>query len=177
MDPSLVKDPSLILYDAMLALERVQVVSNGDQTKTIVDSIGAGGSFAAALGTREREPDAPNYTPRIAGLLDFRRGEGRIELGILKANPIDSGRTDRYVYRPATPSPGFGYGLTTYRGDGTPLPSFAGDPLLLPLEGRPIGVLDAYWEALHPENRVAAAVKAVDPAGRLQELRVKNRHA
>ncbi|MCA9968308.1 MAG: hypothetical protein KC423_28885, partial [Anaerolineales bacterium] len=82
-------------------------------------------------------------------------------LSLLKANLLDPAHTDRFTYRPAVPPPGYGYGLTTYMGDGSPLPSFSGDPLLLPLPGTPQQLLAAYWDALDPENRIALAMKRI----------------
>jgi len=176
VDEGKVEDPSLIIYDAMLALPGIQLVSNGDQTNTVYEAMLEGGRFAAALETREREPDAPNYTPRITGKLDCRYGEKAVTLSLLKANAIDPELTDRYTFRPADPAPGLGYGLTTYMGDGSPLPSFRGDPLLLPLEGDPDQVLDAYWQALDADNRVSLAVKSIDAKGELEDLLIRNRH-
>lgn len=176
VDESKVADPSLIIYDAMLALPGVQIVSNGDQTTTVAEALAAGGRFASALATREREPDAPNYTPRITAKLDARRKDSALELAVLKANPIDPAFTDQIVFRPSNPAPGLGYGLTTYMGDGSPLPAFVGDPLLLPLAGSPAQVLDAYWDALDDDNRISLAVKAVGADGALQALEIKNRY-
>jgi IMP cyclohydrolase len=175
VDASLVTDPSLIIYDAMLELPDIYIVSNGDQTRSIYNEIRAGGSFDSALATREHEPDAPHYTPRISGMLDFSNQEPTIALSILKANPADPRCTDRFTYRPALPSAGFGVGLTTYHGDGMPLPSFQGDPLFLPLAGDGEEVLHAYWEALNPENRIALAVKQIPLHGGVSELKVLNR--
>jgi hypothetical protein len=176
-DPAAVEDPSLILYEAMLESGGVYVVSNGDQTRTVADALARGGSFEGALATREREPDAPNFTPRISGLIDLRGGEGAFALSILKANPADPARTDRTAFRPAPPPPGFGLGLTTYRGDGSPLPPFEGEPLWLPLAGSPEDVLARYWDALDRGNRVALAVKQIPLAGGPGRLRVRNVHA
>jgi IMP cyclohydrolase len=174
VDPSLVKDPSLIIYDAMLALPGTQIVGNGDQVKTAFEFLERGERFASAMETREREPDAPNYTPRITAKLDGTRKDARIELSILKANAIDPEQTDRIVFRPADPPAGLGYGLTTYMGDGSPLPAFEGEPVLLPLVGDPEAVLDAYWEALDADNRVALAVKALNADGSLAGLLLRN---
>ena len=175
-DPTLVKDPSLIIYEAMLELSGVYLVSNGDQTRTLADVIGSGGRFEDALEMREREPDAPNFTPRISGMLDVRLGEPAIALSILKANAADPALTDRTTFRPAPPPPGLGLGLTTYQGDGTPLPSFAGEPLWLPCSGSAAQVADRYWAALDAENRVALAVKTVRGDG-ASELVLRNRFA
>lgn len=175
VDASLVKDPTLIIYDAMADLPGIYIVSNGDQTRTIYQTLQAGGTFDEALAKREREPDAPNFTPRISGTLDLRQSPGAITLSLLRANPLDTEYTDRFTYRPALPQAGFGFGLTTYRGDGQPLPSFSGDPLLLPLEGTAAEVLDAYWEALNAENRIALAVKEIPLQGGAARLWVHNR--
>jgi hypothetical protein len=176
-DPALVEDPSLILYEPMLELPGVYLVSNGDQTRTVHEVMESGGRFEDALEMREREPDAPNYTPRITGMLDLRMGEPALALSILKANPADPALTDRTCFRPAAPPPGLGLGLTTYQGDGSPLPSFAGEPMLLPLEGEAQAVLDRYWGALHAGNRISIAVKRIAPGGREgSRLWIRNRH-
>ena len=174
-DPSKVSDPSLIIYDAMLELPGVYLVSNGDQTRTLADAIARGSTFEEALATRAREPDAPNYTPRISGMIDLRGGPPQIALSLLRANPADPALTDRHTFRPAPPPPGSGLCLTTYEGDGDPLPAFHGDPLWLPLDGDPEAVLDQYWEALDAENRIALALKRIPLVGRPGTILVRNR--
>ncbi len=169
-------DASLTLYEAMLELPAVHLVTNGDQTRTIADFLAAGASFEAALETREREPDAPNYTPRISGMLDLRTGEPTLALSILRASPADPAHTDRTTFRPAPPPRGLGLALTTYQGDGDPLPPFAGDPLWLPLSGSAADVLEAYWAALDTDNRVSLAVKRIPAGGGPGEIQVRNRH-
>jgi hypothetical protein len=175
-DASAVEDPSLILYEAMLELGAVYLVSNGDQTRTLYDALGRGDSFEGALATREREPDAPNFTPRISGMIDLRGTEPAFALSVLKANRADSARTDRNGFRPAPPPPGLGLGLTTYQGDGAPLPSFEGEPIWLPLAGSPEAVLARYWDALDRENRVSLALKRIPLRGGAGSLLVRNRH-
>ncbi len=162
IDSSRVANPELIIYEAMLTLPGVYLAGNGDQTRTLADTLAAGGTFDAALLTREREPDAPNYTPRISGMLKPGDTAVPLTLSILKANSADPALTDRFTYRPAPPPPGLGYGLTTYMGDGRPLPSFSGDPLLLPCQGNAEKILADYWNALDSENRVALAVKWIE---------------
>ena len=176
VDESKVADPSLIIYDAMLALPKIQIVSNGDQTTTLYDTLKKGGGFRGALDTREREPDAPNYTPRISAMLDLRMSDNNIHLSVLKANRNDPALTDRITICPANPPAGFGYGLTTYMGDGSPLPGFVGDPLLLPLDGAPGDILDAYWDALDKDNRVSLAVKQIRDDGAVGEFLIRNAH-
>lgn len=173
IDVSKLADPSLLIYEAMLELPSTYLVSNGDQTRTLYDMLQAGATFDAALATREREPDAPHYTPRISAMLELRPSSA-VTLSILKANPVNPEHTDRFTYRPAAPAAGFGVGLTTYRGDGNPLPSFSGDPLLLPLAGSAEAVLDAYWNALNAEHLVALAVKHITT--RASRLIVRNRY-
>lgn len=174
-DPQLVSDPSLIIYEAMLELPGLYLVSNGDQTRTLYDMLLAGGSFGAAMALREREPDAPNYTPRITALLDLRDPQPSLVLSILKANPFNPALTDRTIYRPALPAAGFGLCLTTYAGDGNPLPSFNDDPLPVPLEGSAEAVLETYWEVLNADNRISLALKRVPVDGGTSEILVRNR--
>lgn len=176
-DPSQVTDPSLIIYEAMLELPGVYLVSNGDQTRTIADTIVVGGTFEEALVTREREPDAPHYTARISGMLDLRGGPPQIALSLLRAAPADPTLTDRHTFRPPPPPPGSGLCLTTYESDGDPLPTFRGEPLPLPLDGAPEAVLDRYWEALDAENRVALALKRIPIGGGSGTVLVRNRFA
>jgi hypothetical protein len=173
-DPAKLVDPSLVIYQAMLELPGVYLVSNGDQTRTLCEVMEAGGRFEDALEMREREPDAPNYTPRISGLLDLRLGEPALALSILKASAADPSLTDRTTFRPAPPPLGFGLCLTTYQGDGDPLPSYRGEPLWLPLAGGAEAVADAYWEALDRENRVAIAVKEIAASG-ASRIALRNR--
>jgi len=174
IDYSKVKDPSLIIYEAMLELPDKYIVSNGDQTRTIYEGIQKGISFAETLAEREREPDAPNFTPRISGMLSLRDRKSLIFLSILKAIPIDTAYTDRFSFQPSLPQQGYGFGLTTYQGDGDPLPSFTGDPLLLPCQGSAEKILEVYWEALNTENRVSLAVKEVPPDGQRSRILIKN---
>jgi IMP cyclohydrolase len=175
VDASLVKDPSLIIYEAMLELPGIYLVSNGDQTRTLSETLQAGETFEAALARREREPDAPNYTPRISAMLNLNDQPVTLALNILKANPANPDLTDRFTYRSAPPPPGLGLCLTTYVGDGNPLPSFQGDPLLLPCEGKAQTVLDSYWDALDRQNRVSLAVKRIPANGDPSEILIRNR--
>ncbi|TMC18418.1 MAG: inosine monophosphate cyclohydrolase [Chloroflexi bacterium] len=176
VNASLVVDPSLIIYDAMLELPGIYLVSNGDQTLTLYQALQRGSTFDEALATREREPDAPHYTPRISAMLDLRTQPGSLTLSILKANPLNPSYTDRYTYRPALPAAGYAVGLTTYKGDGNPLPSFQGDPLLLPSGETAEAMLESYWNALNVDNRISMAVKRIPFAGGAGELLVRNRY-
>jgi len=175
VDPALVKDPSLIIYDAMLDLPGIFLVSNGDQTRNMYETLKNGGTIEEALSGREREPDAPNFTPRINGMLRISESSASAVLAILKANALDPAFTDRYYYYPAMPAVGYGCGLTTYSGDGDPLPAFVGDPLLLPCRGKAEGILEAYWKALDAENRVSLALKEITNQGAKSRILVRNR--
>ncbi len=174
VDPQLVTDPSLIIYEAMLELPGIYLVSNGAQTRTMYETLSTHGTFEAAMAQWECEPDAPHYTPRISAMLVL--AQQQVTLSILKANPVDPAFTDRYVYRPAMPAQGLGVGLTTYAGDGHPLPSFTGDPLLLPCAGSPEELLNMYWEALDASNRVALALKSIPAQGGMGTIMVRNRY-
>jgi hypothetical protein len=175
VDLGRVEDPSLIIYEAMLEGDATYLVSNGDQTRTIRDELARGGSFEAALATREREPDAPNYTPRISAIVDLRNQGASVSLSILKANPLDPEQTDRTTFSPGEPRAGFGWMLTTYQGDGDPLPSFVGDPLSVPCAGSPEEILEFYWKALDSANRISLAVKSIPKTGGASSLYIKNR--
>ena len=174
VDLSVVTDPELIIYSAMLELPGKYIVSNGNQTQTIVDTLKNGGSFDAAVASREREPDAPNYTPRISGILELSE-KPRIIFNIRKVNLSNSAHTDGVTYWPTVPSPGLGFCLTTYMRDGSPLPSFMGDPLIVPMEGTPEDVLQTYWDALDSENRISIALKHITCVGS-SNLMVINRY-
>ena len=175
-DASKVEDPSLIIYEAMLELDGKFLVSNGDQTRTAFEGLRAGRSLREALSEREREPDAPNYTPRITGMLDVGGDEVSIALSILKANRSDPTYTDRCYYYPSLPRAGEGYALTTYMGDGNPLPSFEGDPLVLPVQSNPEDTLELYWDALDTDNRISLAVKEISSTGDASRIIIRNKY-
>ena len=176
VDARLVADPSLIIYEAMLELPGLYLVSNGAQTRALYVGLQAGQTFDSVMAHWEREPDAPNYTPRISAMLDLRGKPDALTLSLLKANPSTPDLTDRFTFRPAPPPPGLGVGLTTYQGDGNPLPSFCGDPLLLPCPGNANDLLDVYWDALDSENRIALAVKWIPLRGGPGEIILRNRY-
>ncbi len=139
-DPSKLSDPSLIIYHPVRRVEGALIVTNGDQTDTIRDF----GDFRAALMTREYEPDEPNWTPRISALC---RDDGSFELSILKRV---QGRCLREFFNYAGCDEGKGFFMSTYQGDGNPLPSFAGEPMEIDMPEP-----DAVWAALNSENKVS----------------------
>ena len=154
-DPSLVKDPSLIIYNAMRGIGHNIIVSNGSQTDVIYDKLMLGSSFLASLEHEKYEPDAPNYTPRISGYID--RNVGSVSLSIIKRN--HTGNTDHHFYRYSNIPLGVGYCITTYMSDGDPLPSFQGEPILLPLNGNADEIADTYWNELDTDNRISLGLR------------------
>ncbi len=175
-DASKVKDPSLIIYNCVRVCGRAHIVTNGDQTDTIFDALEAGGSFESALSTRTFEPDEPNYTPRISGLIDLDDDCHAYKLGILKAtgNDPEHGERQFFCYERATP--GVGHFIATYREDGNPLPPFEGEPQPVEIAGDIDAVLDTYWSALNKDNKVSLLVTFIDPATGKTDGRIANKH-
>ena len=159
--PEKVTDPSLILYRPVAVWKRCHVVSNGDQTETVVDTLAAGGTFETALATRRFEPDAPHYTPRISGIVNLDDPTVAYKLSILKTLDGDPGVCLRHVYGYDRPLPGHGHLITTYSDEGDPIPSFAGEPLLVPIADTIEATADRYWHLLHDERRVSLLVKFI----------------
>ena len=173
-DPAKMTDPSLIIYHPVRQAGRGLVVTNGDQTDTVRDYILAGRTFAEALKTRTFEPDTPNYTPRISGLLS---PDGSFQLSILKSAEGNPSCCCRYFYHYDAPLAGEGRFLHTYQGDGDPLPSFEGEPERVSLDaGTPEALADQVWEALNPENKVSLFVRFVDLGGGSHRDVIRNRH-
>ncbi|MBI3992985.1 MAG: inosine monophosphate cyclohydrolase [Candidatus Lambdaproteobacteria bacterium] len=170
-----VADPSLIIYTAMREQGGLHIVTNGDQTDTVAETIAAGGSYIDALRNRQHEPDAPNWTPRIAGGLEARRGLQRAWLAIVKADPTAPNRSLRAFYEYTDFPAGCGVCISTYRGDGNPLPSFVGEPYLVPLAGAVTGLLESYWRQLNADNRIALALKSIDLGSGSSSISVVNR--
>ena len=136
------------------------MVTNGDQTDTVRDGLLAGKTFAQALHTREFEPDAPNYTPRISGLLS---PDGSFKLSILKSADGNPACCCRFFYTYDHPLPGEGRFIHTYTGDGSPLPSFEGEPERVALDAPTAEVLaERMWAALNPDNKVSLFVRYID---------------
>jgi len=164
-DPSKVEDPSLIIYNALRQTGSTYVVTNGAQTDGIHDGMAAGRSFADCLLEWAHEPDAPNNTPRISGCLDLSGSAAEVWLSIIVASDFGPEASEHRFFRYAAIEPGLGYGITTYQGDGSPLPPFEGSPLLFPLAGNAEAVADTLWGALDRDNRISLAVRAIDGAG------------
>lgn len=172
-DPAKLVDPSLVIYNAMRELPGAYIVSNGDQTDTIFEMMNEGRTFAQALETREYEPDAPNFTPRISAVILARRKRFDAYMSIVRKSPLGAA-AERATYEYEALPKGAGYTITTYSGAGAPLPSFEGTPYLLPLRGPARNAAQVIWDALNAENRVALAVKSIDLATGLSAIDVIN---
>lgn len=166
-DESLMQDPSLIIYNPYLREgDSIDIITNGDQTDTIRDYIRANGedgaAFAKALHTREFEPDAPNYTPRVSGILHyaFPGNTFRYELSILKSRNGDPSTCQRFFYS-YSPVAGIGHFIHTYKADGNPIPSFEGEPEEVALPNTAAELADLAWKNLNEDNKVSLFVREV----------------
>lgn len=159
-NPAIVQDPSLIIYNAMRKKGQHYVVSNGDQTDTVVESDLDPSNLNVILATRMYEPDKPNFTQRITAVSSLREGSlSSLQISILRKS-VFGDACERLTYE-YVPQAGFGHCVTTYSGDGDPLPPFLGDPLVMPLRGGLQEVADEYWAGLNEINRVSLAVKFI----------------
>ncbi len=161
-DPSKLSDPSLIIYAPVRVLGSRTIVTNGDQTDTVYELMGKGQTFEQALRTREFEPDAPNYTPRISGVLQVENGSFDYAMSILKSNHGDPSGCCRYTFTYESPKAGEGHFLHTYLGDGSPLPSFEGEPKPVAVPDDIEAFADLLWDSLNEENKVSLFVRYID---------------
>ena len=160
-DVSKVEDPSLIIYNAVRKLGDSLIVTNGDQTDTIYDLMSEGKSFKEALETREFEPDAPNLTPRISGILNFKDGGFTYEMSILKS--IDSEGSDCCRYTFSYPSKaGLGHFIHTYVCDGNPIPTFQGEPERVKVPDSIDEFTETLWNNLNADNKISLYVRYTD---------------
>ena len=174
-DVSKLEDPSLIIYSPVRTLENKIIVTNGDQTDTIYDFVKDGKSFEDALRTREFEPDAPNFTPRISGMLTFENGDFTYKMSILKSADAKGGACSRYFYEyPALP--GIGHFIHTYNCDGDPIPSFTGEPERVCLQNDIDDFSDSLWAALNADNRISLYVRFTDLKAGSEETRIINKN-
>jgi len=172
-DPSKMVDPSLIIYHPVRQVGDQLVVTNGDQTDTIRDFLAEGKSFGQALHTREFEPDGPNYTPRISGILN---PDGSFKLSILKSADGDPSCCHRFFYTYDHPLAGEGRFIHTYMGDGNPLPSFEGEPERVVLDAASAEELaEQMWAALNSDNKVSLFVRYIDLASGEYTQVIKNK--
>lgn len=174
-DPGKLSDPSLVIYAPVRVLGNATVVTNGDQTDTVYDFMKEGKTFEEALCTRTFEPDAPNYTPRISGVVERTDGAFTYKLSILKSGDGDPDAPERFFFA-YTPKAGKGHFLHTYRCDGNPIPSFDGEPTPVKIEGD----LDAFtrlvWESLNEDNKVSLFTRFINLETGEWESRIVNKN-
>ncbi len=176
-DPAKVSDPSLILYAPVRVTgDGVTLVTNGDQTDTLLEHLQNGESFETALRTRTFEPDAPNFTPRISGMMQVQGGAMAYRLSILKSSDGNENSVQRFFFEYAQPVRGEGHLLHTYRADGNPLPSFEGEPVRVQVAGDVDGLCNGLWESLDPDNKISLFVRTVDLHTGHEETRIFNKN-
>ena len=176
-DPAKLTDPSLIIYYPVKHAGASHIVTNGDQTDTIHEALEQGGTFESALRTRTFEPDAPNLTPRISGIVELGDAKAAYKLSILKSAMNDESFAQRQFFEYEQPIAGFGHLIHTYVGDGDPLPSFAGEPKLVPLFDDAEATLNYYWDLLDEDNRISLLVKTIPLDGGAPQVAIRNKHA
>ncbi|MCI9534920.1 MAG: inosine monophosphate cyclohydrolase [Lachnospiraceae bacterium] len=176
-DPAKLQDPSLIIYAPVRVLGNKTIVTNGDQTDTIYQGMDKQLTFEQSLRSREFEPDGPNYTPRISGIMHIENGKFNYAMSILKSNHGDPASCCRYTFAYENPLAGEGHFIHTYKSDGNPLPSFEGEP-------KPAGMMDEIdaftkllWESLNEENKVSLFVRYIEIASGRYETRIVNKNS
>ena len=160
-DASKVEDPSLIIYSPVRAVKNSLIVTNGDQTDTIYDFINDGKTFEQALETREFEPDKPNFTPRISGILNFNGNEFDYKLSILKSADENGSACNRYTFN-YSPLNGLGHFIHTYNCDGNPIPTFTGEPERVEIPDDIDEFTDDIWNNLNEQNKISLYVRYID---------------
>lgn len=175
-DPSKLVDPSLIIYAPVRVLGNDTIVTNGDQTDTVYEGLEKGLTFEQSLRSRQFEPDEPNCTPRISGLLHIAEGEFHYAMSILKSNNGNPASNNRYTYTYENPIAGEGRFIHTYMHDGNPLPSFEGEPKWISIPDDMNVFTDALWNSLNEENKVSLFVRYIDIATGIYETKIINKN-
>lgn len=175
-DPSKLSDPSLIIYAPVRVLGNKTIVTNGDQTDTIYELMDKQQTFEQALRTREFEPDAPNYTPRISGIMHIDNGTYNYAMSILKSNNGNPDACNRYTFAYQNPVAGEAHFIHTYMGDGNPLPSFEGEPKPVEIDGTIDEFTDKVWNSLNEDNKVSLFVRFIDIETGKWETRIVNKN-
>ncbi|MBR2370635.1 MAG: IMP cyclohydrolase [Clostridia bacterium] len=174
-DASLVEDPSLIIYAALRKYENSLIVTNGDQTDTVYDFLKDGKTFAEALKTREFEPDRPNFTPRISGIVYFDGADFNYEMSILKSGDPDGTVCQRYLFSYA-PINGLGHFIHTYNCDGNPIPTFTGEPERVEIPDSIDEFTTVLWENLNADNKISLYTEYIDLESGASEHRLINKN-
>ena len=175
-DPSKLTDPSLIIYAPVRVIGNKTIVTNGDQTDTVYEGMEKGISFEQSLRTREFEPDGPNYTPRISGIMQVENGTYHYAMSILKSNNGNPESCCRYTFTYENPVNGEGHFIHTYMHDGNPLPSFEGEPKLVGVPNDIDAFTKDVWESLNEDNKVSLFVRYIDIATGEYETRIVNKN-
>ncbi len=174
-DATKVEDPSLIIYAAIRSFENKLIVTNGDQTDTIYEGLKNGKDFAEALLTREFEPDAPNFTPRISGMLTFADGDFTYKMSILKSADKEGGACSRYTFDYPSVA-GLGHFIHTYVCDGNPIPTFQGEPERVAIGNDIDAFCETLWNALDADNKISLYVRYTDLETGAEENRMINKN-
>ena len=175
-DPSKLIDPSLIIYAPVRVLGNKTIVTNGDQTDTIYEGMDKQMTFEQSLRSRAFEPDGPNFTPRISGIMHIEDGKYNYAMSILKSNEGNPESCCRYTYAYEAPAAGEGRFIHTYMQDGDPLPSFEGEPKRVKISGDIDEFTQEIWESLNEDNKVSLFVRFIDIAGGDEETRIVNKN-
>ncbi len=175
-DPSKLEDPSLIIYAPVRVLGNKTIVTNGDQTDTIYEGMDKQLTFEQSLRSREFEPDGPNYTPRISGVMHIENGTYNYAMSILKSNNGNPEACNRYTFAYENPVAGEGHFIHTYMHDGNPLPSFEGEPKLVEIDGDIDQFTDMVWNNLNQDNKVSLFVRFIDIETGGYETKIVNKN-
>ena len=175
-DPSRLEDPSLIIYAPVRVLGNKTIITNGDQTDTIYEGMDRQMTFEQSLRSREFEPDAPNYTPRISGIMHIEDGGYNYAMSILKSNHGDPDSCHRYTFAYEKPKAGEGHFIHTYLHDGNPLPSFEGEPKPVSIPDDMDAFADGIWTNLNEDNKVSLFVRYIDIATGVWKSRIINKN-
>ena len=174
-DAEKVQDPSLIIYAAIRSFKNNLVVTNGNQTDTVVEGLQAGKGFSEALESREFEPDGPNFTPRISGMLTFADGDFTYQMSILKSADAEGSACNRFTYSYA-PKSGLGHFIHTYVCDGNPIPTFQGEPERIAVCDDIDEMTGRIWNALNEQNKISLYVRYIDLKTGAVENRLVNKN-
>lgn len=175
-DPSKLSDPSLIIYAPVRVLGNKTIVTNGDQTDTIYELMDKQQTFEQALRTRTFEPDGPNYTPRISGIMHIENGKYNYAMSILKSNNGNPNACNRYTFAYENPVAGEGHFIHTYMQDGDPLPSFEGEPKLVAIPDDMDEFTQMLWNSLNEDNKVSLFVRYINIADGTYSTRIVNKN-
>ena len=175
-DESKLTDPSLIIYAPVRVLGNKTIVTNGDQTDTIYEGMDKQLTFEQSLRSREFEPDGPNYTPRISGVMHVENGRYNYAMSILKSNNGDPSSCNRYTFAYENAKAGEGHFIHTYMHDGNPLPSFEGEPKLVAIPDEIDEFTGLLWESLNEENKVSLFVRYINIEDGTCETRIVNKN-